>query len=117
MRQLIIARKDLNMSPGKLAAQVSHASMAFISKAINCNVKPIMKYSTVNVYRKDFITGKMKPNMFMVGELSELADQAIFDGIGQDGYAAPIGDDYLLCFSGNCTKVWVWPPKMASKIG
>ena len=26
----------------------------------------------------------------------------IFDGIGQDGYAAPIGDDYLLCFSGNC---------------
>lgn len=28
MRQLIIARKDLNMSPGKLAAQVIHASMA-----------------------------------------------------------------------------------------
>ena len=25
----------------------------------------------------------------------------IFDGIGQDGYAASIGDDYLLCFSGN----------------
>ena len=31
MRQLIIARKDLQMSPGKLAAQVSHASMAFIT--------------------------------------------------------------------------------------
>ena len=31
MRQLIIARKDLQMSPGKLAAQVSHASMAFIA--------------------------------------------------------------------------------------
>ena len=31
MRQLIIARKDLNMSYGKLAAQVSHASMAFLS--------------------------------------------------------------------------------------
>ena len=29
MRQLIIARKDLNMSAGKMAAQVSHASMAF----------------------------------------------------------------------------------------
>jgi len=34
MRQIIIARKDLNMSPGKLAAQVSHASMAFISHKI-----------------------------------------------------------------------------------
>lgn len=34
MRQLIIARKDLDMSPGKLAAQVSHASMAFLSNMI-----------------------------------------------------------------------------------
>ena len=34
MRQLIIARKDLQMSPGKLAAQVSHASMAFLTNMI-----------------------------------------------------------------------------------
>ena len=34
MRQLIIARKDLQMSPGKLAAQVSHASMAFVADRI-----------------------------------------------------------------------------------
>ena len=34
MRQLIIARKDLNMSPGKFAAQVSHASWAFLSNQI-----------------------------------------------------------------------------------
>lgn len=31
MRQLIIARKDLQMSPGKLAAQCSHASLAFLT--------------------------------------------------------------------------------------
>jgi peptidyl-tRNA hydrolase len=29
-KQIIIARKDLNMSPGKLAAQVSHGSIIFI---------------------------------------------------------------------------------------
>lgn len=39
MRQLIIARKDLNMSPGKLAAQCCHASIAFIVKLINSNTQ------------------------------------------------------------------------------
>lgn len=36
-RQIIIARKDLNMSAGKLAAQVSHASMAFLTTVIRKN--------------------------------------------------------------------------------
>ena len=33
-KQIIIARKDLNMIAGKLAAQVSHASMAFLTNEI-----------------------------------------------------------------------------------
>lgn len=34
MKQLIIARRDLDMSPGKLAAQVAHASSAFLIEMI-----------------------------------------------------------------------------------
>lgn len=34
MRQLIIARKDLQMSPGKLAAQCCHASLAFLTSRL-----------------------------------------------------------------------------------
>ena len=38
MKQIIIVRKDLNMSKGKMAAQVAHASMAFLTNAIkNCS--------------------------------------------------------------------------------
>ena len=42
MRQLIIARKDLNMSAGKLAAQVAHASLSFLTMQIR-NEKNIKK--------------------------------------------------------------------------
>ena len=49
MRQLIIARKDLHMSPGKLAAQVAHASWAFLSNqirgsAIDLSLEPDNKF-------------------------------------------------------------------------
>ena len=40
MRQLIIARKDLQMSPSKLAAQVSHASMAWLTNLMRHNAEP-----------------------------------------------------------------------------
>ena len=36
-KQVIIVRKDLNMSHGKMAAQVAHASMAFLSWFIRDN--------------------------------------------------------------------------------
>lgn len=36
-KQCIIARKDLNMSPGKLAAQVAHGSMAFLTWFMRMN--------------------------------------------------------------------------------
>lgn len=42
-RQLIIARKDLQMPPGKLAAQCCHASLAFLTDPIGMGrgVEPV----------------------------------------------------------------------------
>lgn len=37
-KQVIIVRKDLEMSPGKMSAQVSHASMAFLTSQIRHNL-------------------------------------------------------------------------------
>ena len=36
-KQIIIARKDLKMSPTKLSTQVSHASMAFLTNQMRQN--------------------------------------------------------------------------------
>ena len=38
-KQIIIARKDLKMSVGKICAQASHASMAFLTNKIKNNSK------------------------------------------------------------------------------
>ena len=40
-KQLIIVRKDLEMSPGKAAAQVAHASNMFLINMIKSSVKPV----------------------------------------------------------------------------
>lgn len=47
-KQLIIARRDLNMSPGKLATQVSQASMAFLTTEIKKKSKVVrpLQYNT-----------------------------------------------------------------------
>lgn len=54
-KQIIIARKDLNMSSGKLAAQVSHGSMAFLSMAVRraANRASSQKYSCLVELDKD----------------------------------------------------------------
>lgn len=41
MRRIFIMRKDLNMSPGKLAAQVSHCAEAYWTRGIRANAKPL----------------------------------------------------------------------------
>ena len=39
-KQIIIARKDLGMSVGKLSAQISHASIVFLTNMIRRKAKP-----------------------------------------------------------------------------
>lgn len=63
-KQVIIVRKDLGMSPGKLAAQVSHASMAFLTNMIRTNAKktPIddetgYKYESILSFDSDMYEG------------------------------------------------------------
>lgn len=64
MKQVIIARKDLGMSAGKLAAQVSHGSMAFLTNIIknhtfNSPYQTIMSWSTpeeIDIY-ENWING------------------------------------------------------------
>lgn len=52
-KQLIIARKDLNMSPGKLAAQVSHASIAFLLEKILWGSKEVVRERDGIMYHID----------------------------------------------------------------
>lgn len=49
-KQIIIVRKDLNMSAGKLAAQVSHASMAFLTNTIRNEWSKNTTYYKCNEY-------------------------------------------------------------------
>lgn len=54
MRQLIIVRKDLQMGVGKIAAQVSHASMAFLTNKIRQSTHSIgNNYEACLVLDKD----------------------------------------------------------------
>lgn len=90
MKQIIIARKDLNMSPGKLAAQVSHASMAFLTREIREEAKkvlvsPITQFKSFE--RKTTINGSGietidldKPAPYRREDLAKWAEEAFNRG-------------------------------------
>lgn len=90
-KQLIIARKDLNMSPGKLAAQVSHGSMAFLTSMIKANTQKIMEnqYPVWRIMYNDEIT----PQYYRRPDLSKWAHEA--RGRGEDYfYAKPVDPNF-----------------------
>lgn len=75
-KQIIIARKDLGMSPGKLAAQVSHASMAFLINGLKHGAQ-----LTTNKYYSRFLYSNTS--------LNKLAQEAIDRGESYF-YASPV---------------------------
>lgn len=70
-KQVIIARKDLNMSPGKLAAQVSHGSMAFLTNQMrrHCELPDKCDYMPDGKQYKG--TDYLKCNVFVTEECFE----------------------------------------------
>ena len=51
-KQIIIARKDLNMSPGKLSGQIAHASMSFLTNMIRQKAQPC-EWTGIVTYKQD----------------------------------------------------------------
>ena len=64
-KQVIIARKDLNMSAGKLAAQVAHASMAYFTHWIKNNLC-LDEYGTTPIENDGFyfVDGSFPKDVF-----------------------------------------------------
>jgi PTH2 family peptidyl-tRNA hydrolase len=87
MKQVIIARKDLNLSPGKLAAQCSHASMAFLSHMIREH-SDIQKIHCYPAKRYDD-TQIPVPMQYKRADLTEWAKEA-FDAGKNEFYAKPV---------------------------
>jgi PTH2 family peptidyl-tRNA hydrolase len=71
-KQIIVVNKDLGMSAGKLASQVSHASMAFLSKMIQNNT--VQKVE--NRYSVWANADKTKPQWYMRSDLHKWAEAA-----------------------------------------
>ena len=75
-KQIIIARKDLNMSPGKLAAQVSHASMAFLTTTIREQAERMHSLSTGEIYHTEIDFGKDLYEQWINGTFTKIILEA-----------------------------------------
>lgn len=70
-KQIIIVRKDLTMSAGKLAAQVSNASMAFLTNQMRKNVELPDKCDFTDDGKQYKNCGYLKCSVFVTKECYE----------------------------------------------
>lgn len=75
-KQIIIARRDLNMSPGKLAAQVSHGSMAFLTWMIRNNYSKWISDNDTIYYSTELTFDKDLYEQWIDGEFTKCVLQA-----------------------------------------
>lgn len=74
-KQIIIARKDLNMTPGKLAAQVSHGSMAFLTNQIRQRAQ-LMESDAMGWYTCDVTFSRNLYEQWINGSFTKCVLQA-----------------------------------------
>lgn len=90
-KQIIIVRNDLGMSIGKLSAQVSHASMAFLTNFIRDNTdidghvdgwidKNILDNWINDIFTKIVLKAKNKNQLLKAKNMAEEIDE---NGIGR----------------------------------
>lgn len=83
-KQVIVVNKELNMSKGKMAAQVSHASMAFLTRMIQKNSHLVFEHAhpTWECPIVDLKTGnrEKRPQYYRRNDLNTWAEEARKEG-------------------------------------
>lgn len=76
-KQVIVVNKELNLSAGKLGSQVSHASMAFLTKMIQANTIKHLNERYYPIWQDD---NRTIPQLYKRNDLNAWAEEARMRG-------------------------------------
>lgn len=102
-KQIIIVRKDLNMSVGKICSQVSHASQAFVMEKIKENIERVefSKYPADCDYEKGF--DKWLTKYAKEAKEKGLSEFSLIDKYPDDGTIYGLEDRFIASEPGKYT--------------